>query len=67
MTAGKEYGKALFMLAEECSETERMLSDVLAADEIFRENPRYVKLLDTPAISKEEKHTLLDKSIGSLS
>ena len=66
MTAGKEYGKALFMLAEECGSTEQVLTDVLAADEIFKGNPKYVKLLDTPAITKSEKLSLVDEAFSSL-
>ena len=66
MTAGKEYGRALFMLAEECGSTERVLDDVCTANEIFRENPKYVKLLDTPAITKAEKLSLVDGAFSSL-
>lgn len=66
MTAGKEYGRALFMLAEECGSTESVLRDVCAADEIFKINPKYVKLLDTPAITKAEKLSLIDEAFSSL-
>ena len=63
---GKEYGKALFMLTEELASTEAALADVLAADEIFKANPDYEKLLDTPAIPKEEKLKLADEAFASL-
>ena len=63
---GKEYGKALFLLTEELGSTESALSDVLAAAEIFKDNPDYVKLLDTPAITKSEKLALADAAFSSL-
>lgn len=65
MTAGKEYGRALFMLAEECNTTDKVLADITAADEIFNNNPKYVKLLDTPAITKAEKLSLVDAAFSS--
>ena len=70
---GKEYGKALFMLTEELGNTEAVLQDVLAAAEIFKKNPDYAKLLDTPAVAKSEKLLLaaeafapLDESVANL-
>lgn len=66
MTVGGEYGKALFILTEERKTTEAALADVLAADAIFKENPEYVKLLDTPAIVKAEKLALCEEAFGSL-
>ena len=63
---GKEYGKALFMLTEELGSTEAVLDDVLTAEEIFKANPDYEKLLDTPAIPKEEKLALADEAFTSL-
>ena len=66
MTAAAEYGKALFMLAEERGSTDSCLSDVRTACRIFKENPRYVKLLDTPAIIKSEKLSLIDEAFSSL-
>ena len=66
MTAGTEYGRALFMLTEELGITEDAYLDVCAADEIFKKNPEYVKLLDTPAVSKAEKLRLADEAFFSL-
>lgn len=63
---GKEYGKALFMLTEELGKTESVLSDVLAAAEIFENFPSYVKLLDTPAVTKAEKLALVDEAFNAL-
>ena len=66
MINAKEYGRALFMLAEESGRTERIFSDVGIAQEAFEQNPDYVKLLDTPALSKEEKLALIDKAFKPL-
>ena len=66
MTAGGEYGKALFMLTEERGTTDTAIADVLLADTIFKENPDYVKLLDTPALAKAEKLSLCDGAFRDL-
>lgn len=66
MTAGNEYGKALFLLTEESGITEKVLADITAANEIFSKNPEYVKLLDTPAVTKAEKLGLVDEAFSSL-
>lgn len=66
MAFSNEYGKALFMLSEESGNTEKVLSDVKLANEAFSKNPEYVKLLDTPAITKAEKLTLIDEAFASL-
>jgi F-type H+-transporting ATPase subunit delta len=66
MTAGSEYGKALFMLTEERKTTDEALADVLLADRVFKENPDYVKLLDTPAVEKGEKLALCEEAFGKL-
>lgn len=66
MTAGKEYGRALFMLSEERDTTDKVLADITAVDEIFKDNPKYVKLLDTPAVTKAEKLSLVDEAFSTL-
>ena len=65
MSLAGEYGKALFMLTEERKTTDTALADVLAADTIFKENPEYVKLLDTPAIQKAEKLALCEEAFST--
>ena len=61
-----EYGKALFLLTEEEGTTEQVLGDVSAVRSLFCENPEYSKLLDTPALAKEERVSLLDASLRGL-
>ena len=66
MTAAAEYGKALFMLTEERGTTDTALSDIKIANEIFKSNPKYVKLLDTPALPKAERLGIIDAAFASL-
>ena len=66
MTGGGEYGKALFMLSEEENTTEQVLLDVSVAASVFKNEPQYIKLLDTPALSKAEKLELIDSAFSSL-
>lgn len=61
-----EYAKALFELTEELGTTERVREDVIAARGAFSENPDYVKLLDTPALKKEDRIALVDTAFSSL-
>lgn len=67
MTVHNEYGYALFLLAKEEGTLDITRSDAEAADGLLRKNESYVKLLDTPALSKDEKTALIDKAFGSLS
>ena len=66
MTANNEYGNALFLLSEEVSASESVLEDVKTAREALSQNPEYVKLLDTPAIPKSEKLSLIDSAFAAL-
>lgn len=62
MTDAREYGKALFLISEEDSTSDKILAQVKTADQLFSENPDYVKLLDSPAVPKEERTGLIDKA-----
>ena len=66
MKKDNEYGKALFLLSEEEGKTETILQDIKTAEMLFLDNPDYSKLLDTPAISKSERGSLVDKAFFSL-
>ncbi len=65
MTQLNDYGKALFMLTEERGTTDSVLSDIGMAEELFESNPDYVKLLDTPALTKFERLALVDEAFSS--
>ena len=64
--AANEYAKALFSLTEELGTTESALSDLKLVNTVLSENPSYVKLTDTPALSVPEKLALLDEAFGSI-
>ncbi len=65
MTGAKEYAKALFLLSEEEGVSEKMLSELDMLSALMAENPEYSKLLDTPALSKEERLKLIDEAFCS--
>lgn len=66
MIDANEYGRALFLLAEEEGVTDAVLEDARILEASIRSNPDYIKLLDTPAVSKEEKLGLLGEALSSL-
>ncbi len=59
-----EYGRALYMLAVEDNITEEILEQLDAVERIFVENPEYRSVLDTPAISTDEKPKLIDAAFS---
>lgn len=60
MIDAKEYGRAIFELAEEAKSTEKILNELKLVEALFERNIGYQNLLDTPAISKNEKISLID-------
>ena len=58
------YGKALFELAREEGKEERVFKELALVKQALEENPSYVTLLDTPAVSKEEKLSLVQEAFG---
>ena len=66
MTVKSEYGRALFLLAKENGSVEKIKCDLAVAIAVLKENPEYIKMLDTPAISKKEKLALADEAFSSV-
>ena len=66
MTDPKEYGRALYLLAEEEGVADDILSDAKAVRAAFSKNPEYAKLLNTPAMAKKDRLSLLDESLGGV-
>lgn len=66
MIDAKEYARALFLLTEEERTTNIVSEEIQTVKRLLCENPRYIKLLDTPALVKEEKLRLIDKAFASL-
>lgn len=66
MTDANEYGKALFLITEEDAVSDSVLADVKTAERVFKANPDYVKLLNSPAVPKEERVELADRAFSGL-
>lgn len=61
------YADALFSLSEERGTTEEILDDVKSLTVILNENPSYLKMLDSPALSLNERLGLIDGAFSTLS
>ena len=59
-----EYAEALFLLSCEEKSEEKYLFDLRAVKEILDSEPDYIELLRSPAISKDEKLTLIENSFS---
>ena len=66
MNGIQEYGRALFLITEEDGVSDKVIADVITAKTIFKDNPEYVKLLDSPAVPKEERVSLVDQAFSGL-
>ena len=62
----RAYGEALFLLTEELGATEEVREDVSAVLRLVEDNPQYVSLINSPALSREERLGLIDEAFGSL-
>ena len=66
MTDAYEYGRALFLITEEDRLSDKILPDVKTAERVLEIHPDYIKLLDSPALPKEERVGLVDKAFSGL-
>ena len=66
MIDAREYGKALFLLAEEEGTTELALGDIRLVKEAMSKHPTYETLLDTPALPVETKLGLIDEAFAGI-
>ena len=66
MIDAQGYGKALFELAQENKNEEQVRQQLLLVQEILRENPEYINLMDTPAVGAKEKCALLHDAFGEV-
>jgi len=57
---GKEYGRALFELAEEEALDMALVEEIRTLEKILKENPDLIKLLDAPNINLEERINVID-------
>lgn len=56
------YAEALFSIVLEEKMDKEVLSQVLAVKVALEQTPEFVKILDAPMISKEEKNSLIDST-----
>ncbi len=66
MRMNKEYPEALFLLAAEEGRKEEILETLIAMETAFLENPEFMELLASPAVSMEERLTVIEKTFSSL-
>ena len=61
----KEYATALFSLATENNAVDQYEKSLLEIGNIFKENPDYIKVLESPAIPLSERISFIDKAFES--
>ena len=66
MIDAQGYGKALFELAQDNQNEAQVRNELLLVRKVLCENPEYITLMDTPAVSSEEKCRLLNTAFGSM-
>ena len=57
---GKMYGQALYSLAQDENLADQVLEELDALRGIFSEEPRYLQLLSSPNLSKDERCKIAD-------
>ena len=65
MINAAEYGKALFLLTEEVGSTDTVLAEIDEVSALIGGNDGYARLLDTPALPKEERLALIDGAFSA--
>ncbi len=63
----QEYARAMFELSLEGGEREVVRDELHLVGDVLKENAEYTVLLDTPAITREEKLGLIESAFVSLS
>ena len=63
----QEFAQAIFELSLECGEREAVREQMHLVEDVLKQNPEYKQLLDTPAITREEKLRMIDEAFASLS
>ena len=59
---GAVYGQALYDLTKEDSCSQRVLQELTVLKESFEQEPKFLRLLSAPNLSKEERCGILDES-----
>lgn len=66
MTDVTQYARALFSLAREEGREEKIGKELELLSALINENPKYVSLLDTPALTLNERTALIDEALMPL-
>ena len=61
-----EYGKALYILAQEEGISEQISEQLHSVCEVLKREQDYCRLLDTPAISTKDKPKLIDEAFSGV-
>ena len=62
----KEYATALFSLATENNSVDQYEKSLIEIGNIFKENPDYIKVLESPAIPLSERISFIDEAFGTV-
>lgn len=64
ISSSNDYATALFMLAAEEDKLSKFASDLKDIEKAFDENPDYLLLLSSPAVTQEERTEIIDAAFG---
>lgn len=59
---GNVYGEALYSLAKEEGISQQLLEEITVLEQSFAREPAFLRLLDAPNLTKEERCQVLDNS-----
>ena len=62
----QQFARAMFELSLEEGEREAVREELHLIEDVLKQNPTYGTLLDTPAITREEKLSLVENAFASL-
>lgn len=60
----QRYGVSLFEAAKEEDLLDKIREDLGLAEGLIKENPEFLRLLETPMIPKEERRKVLEQALG---
>jgi F-type H+-transporting ATPase subunit delta len=64
-SVGRVYAEALFAIANETGAIDELLDEVSAVEAVFRENPTFGTLLDSPKVTREEAERMIRETFGN--
>ncbi len=67
MISAEKYGQALFSLAADKGTEDATADELRSVREVFGQEPRILDVLDSPVVSAEERHALIDRAFAGFS